>query len=139
MTTEPALASPAPRGRSLAAKFAIAFVLGAVLVVGVGSASLYAYGQQYTGRVLPGVQAGGVDVSGLTPGAATAAVAEDYRPWPWIPASCRNDGIAVAGFMIEAPESMAWPSKPRQTCPDRPPAHDQIERLCPHSLLRCTG
>lgn len=78
MTTEPVPASPSSRGRSLAAKFAIAFLLGVVLVVGVGSAGLYAYGQQYTGKILPGVRAGGVDLSGLTPAAATAAIADAY-------------------------------------------------------------
>jgi hypothetical protein len=62
----------------MAAKFAIAFLLGVVLVVGVGSASLYAYGQQYTGRILPGVRAGGVDLSGLTPEAAATAIADAY-------------------------------------------------------------
>ena len=36
-----------------------------MLVVGVGSAGLYAYGQQYTGRILPGVRAGGVDLTGI--------------------------------------------------------------------------
>jgi vancomycin resistance protein YoaR len=62
----------------MAAKFAIAFLLGVVLVVGVGSASLYAYGQQFTGRILPGVRAGGVDLSGLTPEVATGAIANAY-------------------------------------------------------------
>ena len=79
MTTEPAPASSSPRSRSLAAKFAIAFLLGVVLVVGVGSAGLYAYGQQYTGRILPGVRAGDVDLSGLTPAAATAAIEDAYE------------------------------------------------------------
>jgi vancomycin resistance protein YoaR len=78
MITEPVPASSSSRSRSLAAKFAIAFLLGVVLVVGVGSAGLYAYGQQYTGKILPGVRAGGVDLSGLTPEAATAAIADAY-------------------------------------------------------------
>ncbi len=78
MTTEPVPAPTPPRGRSLVAKFAIALLLGVVLVVGVGSAGLYAYGQQYTGRILPGVRAGDVDLSGHTPEAATAAIADAY-------------------------------------------------------------
>ena len=41
------------------------------LAVGVGA--LYAYDSQYTGRVLPGVSVGGVDLSGLAPAAAAAA------------------------------------------------------------------
>ncbi len=71
---EPVAPPPSHRGRALGARFAIAFVLGALLVVGVGSAGLYAYGQQYTGRILPGVSTGGVDLSGMTPEAATAAI-----------------------------------------------------------------
>jgi vancomycin resistance protein YoaR len=78
MSIESVPAPTSPRGRSLAAKFAIAFLLGVVLVVGVGSAGLYAYGQQYTGKILPGVSAGDVDLSGLTPEAATAAISEAY-------------------------------------------------------------
>jgi len=31
----------------------------------------------------------------------TAPGADDYRPWPWIPASCRNDGKGV-GSMTKA-------------------------------------
>ncbi len=78
MTTEPVPASPSHRGRSLAAKFATAFLLGVVLVVGAGGAGLYVYGQQYSGKVLPGVSVGGTDLSGLTPEAATAAIANAY-------------------------------------------------------------
>lgn len=78
MTTESLPASPPRTGRSLAFKFAIAFLAGVVLVVGAGAAGLYAYGQQYSGKVLPGVSVGGVDLSGLTPEAATAAIADAY-------------------------------------------------------------
>jgi vancomycin resistance protein YoaR len=78
MTTEPVPAPPPHRGRSLAAKFAIAFLLGVVLVAGAGGAGLYVYGQQYSGRILPGVSVGGTDLSGLTPEAATAAIADAY-------------------------------------------------------------
>ena len=78
MTTEPVPASPERRGRSLGLRFAIAFLLGVTLVVGAGGAGLYAYGQQYEGRILPGVRAGEVDVSGMTPEAATAAINDAY-------------------------------------------------------------
>ncbi|HYO43466.1 MAG TPA: VanW family protein [Candidatus Limnocylindrales bacterium] len=78
MTTDSIPASPQRSGRSLAFKFSIAFLAGVVLVVGIGAAGLYAYGQQYNGKVLPGVRAGGVDLSGLTPEAATAAIAGAY-------------------------------------------------------------
>nr|MBA3234769.1 VanW family protein [Chloroflexota bacterium] len=40
---------------------------------------LYAYDQQYAGRILPGVSVGGVDLSGLTPDVARAALDEAYR------------------------------------------------------------
>jgi vancomycin resistance protein YoaR len=79
MTAEAFDAPPTHRGRSLIAKFAIAFLLGVVLVVAIGGAGLYAYGQQYSGRVLPGVSVGGVDLSGLAPEAAEAAIADAHR------------------------------------------------------------
>jgi vancomycin resistance protein YoaR len=78
MTTEPFPASPRHRGRPLGVKVAVAFLLGVVLVVGAGGAGLYAYGQQYEGRILPGVRAGEVDLSGMTPATATAAISEAY-------------------------------------------------------------
>jgi len=78
MTTDLTPAPPKHRGRSLGLKFAIAFLLGVSIVVGAGGAGLYAYGQQYSGKVLPGVSVGGVDLSGLTPEAATAAIADAY-------------------------------------------------------------
>jgi len=45
-------ASPERRGRSAGVTFAISFLLGVAIVVGAGGAGLYAYGAQYTGRVL---------------------------------------------------------------------------------------
>jgi vancomycin resistance protein YoaR len=78
--TEPEI-HPTParhRGPSLGIRFAIAFLLGIVLVAGAGGGALYAYGRQYTGRVLPGVQVGSVDLSGLTPEAARQALADAY-------------------------------------------------------------
>ncbi len=55
-----------------------AFVLGMALVVAAGGGVLYAYGQQYAGRILPGVHVGTVDVSGLAPAAARDALAAAY-------------------------------------------------------------
>ncbi len=52
-------------------RFAVAFLVGLLVAMGVGVGALYAYDQQYVGRVLPGVRVGGVDLSGLDP--ATAA------------------------------------------------------------------
>ena len=79
MTLEPTTASPPRSGRSLRVKFAVAFLLGVAIVVGSGGAGLYAYGQQYTGKVLPGVRVGDVDLSGLTPEAARASIGDAYR------------------------------------------------------------
>jgi vancomycin resistance protein YoaR len=66
------------RRRSLAARFAISFLLGIALVVGIGAGALYAWGRQYDGRVLPGVRVGATDLSGLTRDQAVAAIAAGY-------------------------------------------------------------
>lgn len=75
-----AAAEPAPQGRrrSLAMRFAVAFLIGVALVVGIGAGALYAWGQQYEGRVLPGVQVGSTDLSGMTRDEAKAAIAAAY-------------------------------------------------------------
>ena len=74
-------ASPPPprRGRSLARRFLIAFVLGLLLAVGTGVGVLYAWGQQYDGRVLPGVRVGNTELGGLTREQAEAQIATAYR------------------------------------------------------------
>ena len=54
------------RRRSLALRFGVSFVLGVLLAVGIGAGALYAWGQQYDGRVLPGVRVGSTDLGGLT-------------------------------------------------------------------------
>ncbi len=78
MTTEPTPASPGHRGRSLGLRFVIAFVLGVALVAGAGGGALYAYGQQFTGRILPGVSVGETDLSGLSPEATVSALEAAY-------------------------------------------------------------
>jgi vancomycin resistance protein YoaR len=75
-TTDPA--PPVRKGPPLVVKFAIAFLMGAVLVVGAGGGALYAYGQQYTGKVLAGVRVGDTDLSGLNPKQARARLADAY-------------------------------------------------------------
>lgn len=47
-------------------RFLVAFVLGLVAVLGIGVGALYAYDQQYQGRILQGVHVGTLDLSGLT-------------------------------------------------------------------------
>jgi vancomycin resistance protein YoaR len=53
-------------------------VLGFVLAIGVGVGALYAWSQQYDGRVLPGVRVGSAEVGGLTRDQAEAEIAKAY-------------------------------------------------------------
>ena len=66
------------RRRSLALRFGVSFVLGFVLAAGIGAGALYAWGQQYEGRVLPGVRVGSMDLGGLTREQAAAEIANAY-------------------------------------------------------------
>ena len=66
------------RRRSLALRFGVSFVLAFLLAVGIGAGVLYAWGQQYDGRVLPGVRVGSTELGGLTREQAEAAIANAY-------------------------------------------------------------
>ncbi len=66
------------RRRSLALRFGVSFVLGFLLAAGVGAGVLYAWGQQYEGRVLPGVRVGSTELGGLTREQAEAEIANAY-------------------------------------------------------------
>jgi vancomycin resistance protein YoaR len=66
------------RRMSMRVRFALAFVFGLVVALLLGVGALYAYDQQYTGRVLPGVRVGTVDLSGLTPRTAASRLLETY-------------------------------------------------------------
>ncbi len=66
------------RRRSLALLFGVSLVLGFVLAAGIGTGVLYAWGQQYDGRVLPGVRVGSTELGGLTREQAEAAIANAY-------------------------------------------------------------
>lgn len=70
----PALSIVRP-GRG-ARRFVIGFLFGVLLVIG----GLVAFHQAYTGRILPGVTVGGVNVGSLTPEAARAALTERFGP-----------------------------------------------------------
>ena len=74
---QPAPTSPSGTG-GIAVRFALAFVSGLVLVIAIGGGALFAYGQQYTGKVLPGVSVGDVDLSGLSPEQARAQLESTY-------------------------------------------------------------
>lgn len=73
-----ALETPSPRRLSVRMRFAVAFLVGLLVALGVGVGALYAYDQQYLGRVLPGVRVGGVDLSGLDPAAAADRLRTEY-------------------------------------------------------------
>ncbi len=79
MTLLPDPAPPPAQRTSLRFRFAVAFLVGLVAVGALGVGALYAYEQQYAGKVLPGVRVGDVDLSGLTPTAARAALADRYE------------------------------------------------------------
>jgi vancomycin resistance protein YoaR len=91
-TTEPsepaeeALASPGepiepsggPHRPSARLSFGLAFFLGLVAALLLGVGALYAYDRQFTGRILPGVHVGSVDLSGLNADEARAALQQAY-------------------------------------------------------------
>ena len=62
-----------PFGRLL-----VAFVLGLLLAAFWPAARLYAYDQQYVGRILPGVRVGNLDLSGMPVAAARDRIAQEY-------------------------------------------------------------
>ena len=59
-------------------RFGLAFALGLAVALLVGAGALFAYDQQFAGKVLPGVRVGSVDLSGLTPEAAHAELQRAY-------------------------------------------------------------
>ena len=59
-------------------RFLVAFGVGLLVAFGIGVGAMYAYDQQYVGRVLPGVRVGTVDLSGLEPAAAAAQLQATY-------------------------------------------------------------
>ena len=69
---------PPRRRRSLAFRFGVSFALGLMLAVGIGTGALYAWGQQYDGRVLPGVRVGSTELGGLTREQAEAEIANAF-------------------------------------------------------------
>ncbi len=76
LADQPAL--PIGRSHRLWPRFVAAFVLGLIAVLGIGVGALYAYDQQYQGRILPGVHVGSIDLSGLTADEAAARLHAQY-------------------------------------------------------------
>jgi vancomycin resistance protein YoaR len=58
--------------------FGVAFMLGLVAALLLGVGALYAYDRQFSGRILPGVHVGMVDLSGLTADDARAELTQAY-------------------------------------------------------------
>jgi len=86
-TLDPAVAEPASaettaeiviRSHRLRTRFLLAFLLGLLAVLAVGAGAMYAYDQQYAGRILPGVHVGDMDLSGLTADEAAARLHREY-------------------------------------------------------------
>jgi vancomycin resistance protein YoaR len=79
-TTPETIAIPVETGRRFPSKlrFVIAFVIGLLLALVIGLGAMYAYDQQYVGRVLPGVQVGTVDLSGVDPATAAQHLSAAY-------------------------------------------------------------
>jgi vancomycin resistance protein YoaR len=59
-------------------RFVLAFVAGLAAVFVLGAGALFAFDRQYEGRILPGVHAGSVDLSGLTAGSARTRLEAAY-------------------------------------------------------------
>ena len=59
-------------------RFGLALGLGLALTLLLAAGALFAYDQQYKGRILPGVRVGSVDLSGLAPDAARAELNRAY-------------------------------------------------------------
>jgi vancomycin resistance protein YoaR len=76
-TFDPAPA-PASRRPRVLARFAIAFLVGILAALALGVGALYAYDQQYAGKVLPGVRVGSIDLAGLGRDEAIARVRDAY-------------------------------------------------------------
>ena len=92
----PELAS-APRRRAWAKPFRFVggFLFGLLAVMALSAGGLYAFDLQYSGRILPGVRVGDVDLSGLTASQATARLAEAF------------DGLSEGALVLTAGELSA--------------------------------
>ena len=78
LSDDTAPAAGESRRTSMLVRFTLAFGVGFVVTLLLGVGALYAYDQQYTGRVLPGVHVGTVDLSGLTPPSAASRLLDTY-------------------------------------------------------------
>ena len=93
-TTPESIAIPSgPRPRSsIRTRFVVAFVTGLLVAMAVGVGAMYAFDQQYAGRILPGIRIGPVDVSGLDPATAAQRLHAEY------------DGLAEGQIVLAGPD-----------------------------------
>ena len=73
-----ALAPATMRTYSARTRFFVAFLTSVFVALVIGAGALYAFDRQYTGRILPGVSVGGIDLAGLSPGEATARLESSF-------------------------------------------------------------
>ena len=73
-----ALAPTTLRAANARTRFFVAFLLSVFVGLIVGVGALYAFDRTYTGRVLPGVTVGGIELAGLTPDEATARLESSF-------------------------------------------------------------
>ena len=66
------------RTYSARTRFFVAFLISVFVALVVGAGALYAFDRQYTGRILPGVSVGGIDLAGLSPEEATARLESSF-------------------------------------------------------------
>ena len=71
--------APAVSGPRTWPRLLFGFVVGVVLAAGIAAGGLYAWDASYEGRILPGVHAGGVDLTGMDRNAATNALTAAYE------------------------------------------------------------
>jgi vancomycin resistance protein YoaR len=87
--------TPRPRRRARTL-FAIAFVISLIAGLAIGAGALYAFDINYTGKVLPGVSVGGVDLSGATPAEASARLKQAFGRFSQGKAVLSGGGLEMA-------------------------------------------
>ncbi len=96
-----AVSYPRPNRISLTEQVLVALLLGIILFFIVSALGLAVFQAAYAGRVFPGVHAAGVDLSGLTPSAAAAALTQGYA-------------YPLTGRILLQDGSQAWQATPAE-------------------------
>jgi vancomycin resistance protein YoaR len=82
------------RSRRAVTRFLLAFTFGLLAVLTISAGALAAYESANTGRILPGVHVGSVDLSGLTPAAAGARLRDAFK-------SLEDGALVLSGAGME--------------------------------------